>query len=56
MLSPGLTFLPPRECPRFPQAPRFAGGLRKPGSVLLNEKDFYPIGGWWAKWYGDVAG
>jgi hypothetical protein len=49
MLSPGLTFLAPSECPE-------AGDLRKPGSILLDEKDFLPIGGWAAKRYGDVEG
>ena len=32
------------SCGRFPQAPREAGGLRKPGSILLGSKDFLPIG------------
>jgi hypothetical protein len=40
MLSPGFPFLPPVS----------SGPLRKPGSVLLGEKDFLPIGGWAAKW------
>ena len=43
------------SCPGFLR-PRFAGGLRKPGSVLLSEKDFLPIARWAAKWCGDVEG
>jgi hypothetical protein len=37
------------DCPR-------RGDMLSPGSVLLGEKDFLPIGGWAAKWCGDVEG
>ena len=40
MLSPGLTFLPPRKCPRFPQAPRFAGGPSETGLDPSERKRF----------------
>jgi hypothetical protein len=56
MLSSSLTFLPPANAPGFLRPPASRGGLRKPGSVLLNEKDFLPIGGWAARWCGDVEG
>jgi hypothetical protein len=49
---PGL----PLPTPGFLRPPASRGGLRKPGSVLLSEKDFLPIGGWAAKYCGDVEG
>src|ERR1700735_1816259 len=49
---PGL----PLPAPGFLRPPASRGGLRKPGSVLLSEKDFLPISGWAAKWCGDVEG
>ena len=47
---------PPANAPGFLRPLALRGGLRKPGSILLNEKDFLPIGGWAAKWYGNGEG